>query len=198
METKTSKDVPVANRPVEDVIVQASERMDGVTPDMAKSDKALDKLAQGHLATCFTYGEALKDCKALFTGNGHTVKAFNSWIIEYTNKGRSTIDALIQVYEHKTDLVNARSLTEARQMIKDNNQDADGNLLTKENAPPKEKSPRLTDAKRITKILAEIAKLDNLPEDYESIIKGIDKLKTEAENARNKAQAEQVKAKKAA
>lgn len=200
METKTkqSADVPEANKPLESVHLMADELMKPVTNNFKTAETSLDKLKVSFLDQVFIYGEALRQCKGIFVQNGFTIdKDFIPWAIDYTGKSRALIKEYIRQFEHKDSLKNCTGFEMARTMLKNNQTDADGNLLTPDKVERK-KSPRLTDSKRIDKIMDEIIKLDNFPEEYDGILKRLLKLRESAETARIKAQADALKEKKVA
>lgn len=172
---KTASDVPEANLTADEVAIQVA--------DIVNEPARRFRMIMGCVATAETnefkallvLGEAWDKAWLTFKANGlQKTKDFYPYCADSIGKSVKSIEVYMRVLKKRDVLGNAKSIRQALDMIRSN--DFTG-TDSEENSANSGKPARLTDEARLTKILAEIGKLNDLVKCEADLLAGIEKLK---------------------
>lgn len=172
-----AKDVPEANLTADEVAIQVRDIVKPSADAFKNAMSGVSKAETVELKALFTLGDAWDKAWLTFKANRLTkTKDFYPYCADSIGVSVKSIEVYMRVIKHRDVLEHARSIRESIEMIKNDDYsdptiDAEGNKAEAGGKPE-----RLTDERRLIKIIAEIAKLDNIAKCKAELLEGIAKV----------------------
>lgn len=174
--SKTASDVPQPNLTADEVAIQVADIVNGPARRFRMVKGCVATAESSEFTALMALGEAWDKAWLTFKANGlQKTKDFYPYCADSIGVSVKSIEVYMRVLKKRDVLGNAKSIRQALEMIRSKDftgtdSDADGNGNAGRPA-------RLTDEARLTKILAEIGKLDDLSKCEADLLAGIEKLK---------------------